>query len=894
MKKNRWFALIVVLFLALTVVVTVGVTLAAMYAFNGKPPAEVLSSMLGEGPQLTLSSPLTGTQVTSGDLVMVRGVASSPKGIGRVLLEVDGKEVDTFLPRNGVKTQESVWFGWFASQVGAHTLRVTAFDAKGKAGTPAVVGVVVAGLPAVNAGDAAMEVAAGSDGQGDAAAQPGVDANAGVPAGNDAANNGGAADPAAQPGVDAPAGDAPAADAPGDGGDAAVDNGNPPADDGNAPADNGNVPAEEGNADLPPNILHLILLPSPNEDGSMSFLARVVASDDIELARVELWYSRDAGQQQVVTADCQGLLECELNTSIDLGVGEWLVSARAVDSIGQASWPLSELVQVLAPQEDGPAVAVDDAGDAGGSDWLDGILGDVAVDLNVPVIDWRDFIAGWEPFGNDADAAPLEAMANNDCLKVEAQATEAGAHFVATITCALTAEANSIIRPDMKRVTLNSGLPGIGAGNFPWREANKTSLAAGETLEWDDVWVSCGAEYGYTVRIDQIELLEVGSASKQLTSPVMLQINTLACPAGGAGDVTLTVSPNAAGNNITWVVPPELSWPQNLAAEGAFFTLVRFDAVTNQKVILQKQSLSMAQLAVGGSFEAQDATTQCGIEYFYTLLGADTNSEDVPEARVFLRKQQRADAVPCQGNLDQVSAAVEPYFDEFGRLKLRSTITVPPGTTFPEGEGVVLWLLVNYGEPSFEPMGDWMLQQSLPISADVRANGAAVTSEDRDAQFGTQLRWRLVLARDRVDAKNWPVQEVAMPLSPPMPPELIRLRATNNCPNGAPRCVVVEWQPYVQSARGEAAPQIHVIRKIGAIEHSEFTLNVAETSFVDTSPFMREYDLVNGEHVVQCDYDVDYAVDAFDANGHSIPGWDALTIRTPDCDVPWNVTVEAR
>jgi len=134
------------------------------------------------------------------------------------------------------------------------------------------------------------------------------------------------------------------------------------------------------------------------------------------------------------------------------------------------------------------------------------------------------------------------------------------------------------------------------------------------------------------------------------------------------------------------------------------------------------------------------------------------------------------------------------------------------------------------------------------------------------------------------------------PPAPPPPPDIARLTLTNNCPGGAPRCVIIEWLAYQQPRQSgyyAQAANIAVERIVGALDQQLFQVDITDTRYVDVNPFMEEFQLVDGQVRQNCRYDVLYRMVAFDAEGHTY-GASGLSVMTPQCDELWNVVVEPR
>ncbi len=104
-----------------------------------------LTSLVGIGskPQVTIQSPVAGTQFSEGDNVSIQSVSTDPGGIVRVELLVDGTVVRTDAPPIAQgQTSFTVIQPWKAT-LGTHTLSVRAYNASGGASDPALVTITV-------------------------------------------------------------------------------------------------------------------------------------------------------------------------------------------------------------------------------------------------------------------------------------------------------------------------------------------------------------------------------------------------------------------------------------------------------------------------------------------------------------------------------------------------------------------------------------------------------------------------------------------------------------------------------------------------------------------------------------------------------------------------------
>ncbi len=176
-------------------------------------------------------------------------------------------------------------------------------------------------------------------------------------------------------------------------------------------------------------------------------------------------------------------------------------------------------------------------------------------------------------------------------------------------------------------------------------------------------------------------------------------------------------------------------------------------------------------------------------------------------------------------------------------------------------------------------------------------HGLVFDYEDTDVSPGNHTYvYRLSLQADRQEIQSGPSFSAMTPLAPPPPPDILRLTATNNCPGGAPRCVIIEWQAYTQPRQNgpyAQASRIAVERVVGAIDRQLFPVGLGDTRFVDVNPLMHEIQMANGQVRRVCRWTTNYRMVAFDAEGHTY-GASPLLIVMPECEAPLNIVVEPR
>ncbi len=797
-------------------------------------------------PVIQIAQPADGVQLVSGQGLVLAAVAQAEAGVERVELLVDDVVAQQYLPPAGDLPVVSASFLWFSSQPGWHTLSVIVHDAEGRASAPAKIRVGIL-----------ANVAGAVDSPGGAANSPSGGLGAGV-------EN----PPQAGQGAE-----------------------NPPLAGQGAGAEN---PAgEAGQAqpqDAPPEISQFEILPGLNANGGVAAVALVKARDDIGVQQILMAWHSDQGVQGQTSILCDAQLECLLRQEIVPTPGEWVFMAQAVDTSGQASAPQTRIVQVLDQPGQDPAVAVDDPGADGFSDWfLDHVdLSDLA-----PVVDWQDVLANL-PDGPvlHPPQAGQPAAGQGNCMSVSAEPRPEGNLLTVTVECDLHSDLpDDFLHLTVDKTRMNSGWSGIQLNIAEWLDPTRKTIRAGETFTWLDSHVTCGTQVQYRPVVANAAMTNIGIGHSGLLAWAQLQVASVACAPGSLGDVNFRASSAPEGTRLAWTVQPGNAWPANLPAEGVSFLLVRTDPHSGSADILYQENLSPEELQAGGDFEVTDDQAQCRQDYLYTLsaLPADRDWNLVEPGWLLMAQAHSPETLCATDDLASIPLHVEPYWFN-SNLLVRLRAAFPPEFPWPQGDGMTILIQqANLADVQcvYPPCNAaWINLEQVPLTEEIRRAGLSLLSDQNPIPLGNQaLAFRLALIANREYLMTGSTVAYTTPPALPPSPQILRLQATNTCPQGEARCIVIEWQPYQQprSDYYNQAAQIIIQREIGILDHTQFNVDLDATRFVDDTPFQQ------GQ---VCRYEVTYRLIALDAEGHSYGGT-SLSIFTPRCNEPWNVTVEA-
>ena len=450
----------------------------------------------------------------------------------------------------------------------------------------------------------------------------------------------------------------------------------------------------------------------------------------------------------------------------------------------------------------------------------------------------------------------------------------------------------------MSKQLVNAGHDGgIDLRIREWYDNQRTRLSSGETFTWLDRDVTCGMAYRYGVRVDVASESQLGLGVSRNLAFAAAQAVTPACARGTIGAVNLRSEARPGGTGVLWNIAPGGRWPDTLPPAGATFSLLRFAPASGESIELYNENLTAAALSAGGQFSVVDDDVQCGDDYWYSLsaIAADADLRLVSPGWL-LRSQTNAPVLPCPaGDLGGIELGLTPFWINESYVRMRVQTELPPGFSWPQGDRLHLAIrrTLQGSECAGQPC--WETAADIPITDEIRVHGLVYDDDDTDVGPGNNTYvYRLSLQADFQEIQSGPSFSATTPLAPPPPPEILRLTATNNCPAGAPRCVVIEWQAYAQPRQNgpyAQASRIAVERVVGAIDRQLFPVGLGEIRFVDLNPLMEEIQMANGQVRRVCRWTTNYRMVAFDAEGHTY-GASPLLIDMPECDAPLSIVVE--
>ncbi len=120
---------IVLALVAIAAAVLFGILVLLSRLREGRPPA---------GPGVTILAPADNTRVEVGSPVQIQAQATDPKGVTQAQIVVDGTPVQQ-VPGQGSPTTLLINATWTFEQAGQHTITITAQNAAGAQGAPAMV-----------------------------------------------------------------------------------------------------------------------------------------------------------------------------------------------------------------------------------------------------------------------------------------------------------------------------------------------------------------------------------------------------------------------------------------------------------------------------------------------------------------------------------------------------------------------------------------------------------------------------------------------------------------------------------------------------------------------------------------------------------------------------------
>jgi hypothetical protein len=890
MKRKYVGPLIFFLTFLLGLIIVLIVIGVFFYLQMGSTPLASLS----QPPSLEIMHPQGDRVINSGDGLMLAAVAYSDIGLQRVDFLVDGV-VEQQVLTNPVGVQSSdAFFPWFGSTTGIHQLSVVAYDVQGRASAQASVQVGVQAVHGIgdqaDQADQALEADIPIEEQ-----QPPQDEGDAPPEGE----------------ADPQGGDQPQGDVDAQGPDQQED---PPADQPAVPDDDLALPPQP--QDQPPQITRFDVFVDVfgGENGAPIVVTSAAvgsAQDDLGLERLTLTWRNDGGQEGDFSTICAAALACEIEMEAGLGVGRWVFSLQAFDTSGQASEPSNEIIEVMGEQGQPPAAAEHDDAD----DWLREHFRNQAeqFDFEADLGDfWRDQGMGMDDFleamfpGANAEEPPVEAVQEEGfCLNMTVQPEADGNRVSMEILCDLQAEGEGhFLLPSVSKYLLNTGDDGINLFIQDWNDENRVAIQAGETFSWLDWDVTCDTGYRYVLHVNNAIRTDIGLAIGENFAIASAEARTPNCTPGSIGDTNLRAELQPEGVQIRWDVASSGDWPDDLSAEGVAFILTRFDELSGQVVEVYRQNIPTDLLLAGGDFSVLDESSECDQHTWYSLaaLPADRDLNLVSPGWL-LRTTVRGPEIHCAADeLGALDLVVTPFWVQNAFQHVRMQVDLPAGFNWPAGENVELKIArIRPGVDHCEGppcLGIWQIKNSVRITDEIRLNGLFIEDVDWSVHTGNHTyTYRLVLIVDGEEIQAGSAVQVTTAPAPPPPPDILRLTATNDCPGGVRRCVLVEWDFYEQPRPGPIfyqAAHIAVERIVQGFDQREFPVGFADTQFMDLDLFVMELELMNGDIQEICHHDVTYRMIAYSAEGYMF-GASPLTLDMPaECDDPLDIVVERR
>lgn len=883
------------IFLVIVIIGLIFVVIEIGFLYSLKGGGSPLA-MFGQPPTIRILHPQGDRVINSGEGFMLAAVALSDSGLQRVDFIVDGDVEQQYIVNPAGVVTSDAFFPWFGSMTGKHQLSVVAYDMQGRASAPASVQV---GVQAVE----------GNEDQAGAAAEANLPLEDQQP---------------------------PQAEAPQEPGAAPQEDDQPP--DGAAPQDVVQPGDQPGNQPAPGQDqageleVDLALPPQPQdqipeitrfdvfvdvfggENGAplvVSAAAAGSARDDLGLDHLTLAWRNEARQHGDFSTICAAAQACEIEMEAGLDVGRWVFSLQAFDTSGQASEPEIEIVEVIGGEGQPPGAAEHDFDE----DWLREHLRNQAeqFDAEADLGDfWReqgfgaeDFLEAMFPGVGEAEPAPDPAQEEGFCLDASIQPSVDGNLITLEVLCDLQAEGEDhFLLPSVSKAIVNTGDDGISLTIPGWNDDSRRSIQAGEIFSWLDWDVTCGTTYQYVLRVNNAINTEIGLAMGRNFAIASAQATTPNCEPGSVGDVNLRAEAQGEDILVRWDIAAGGDWPDDLPDEGVTFMLTRLDELSGVVTGVYRESIPADLLLAGGEFSVLDDRVECGTTSWYSLaaLPADRDLNLVSPGWL-LRSTILSPEIPCPANdLGSLDLSVFPYWVDNAYQYVRLQVDLPAGFNWPAGDQVVLAIVRL--RPGFERcegppcLGVWQIKESIWISDEIRNNGLVVEAIDSSVHTGNYTyAYRLALLVDRAEVQTGPVVQITTAPAPPPPPDILRLTASNDCPGGVDRCVLVEWDLYEQPRPGPnfyQAARIAVERVVPGFDQQEFPVDLADTQYIDLDMYVMDLELANGEIRQICHHDVTYRMIAYSAEGYKY-GASPLTLDMPaGCDDPLNIVVERR
>lgn len=805
-------------------------------------------------PMASILLPPSPVALYSGQGVQVTALGEAEAGITRIDLLLNGEVVQSHQTNLAQPIFVSD-FVWFSSTIGKHTLGIVAYDANGASSEEAQISLNVYARQAAQV-----------DGQlsnQDLAVPP---------------DEAIALDESADGGVDPDQGaqDGQPANGPEDGGA------------GPHPGDLGEPFAP---ADQPPTLRNFEV--NLNVDGEQVLASLgAAAEDDLGLERVEFHLASNNGDVNGFTQFCGGHVSCETGGDIPLSAGEWLLSAQAFDTSGQASDVRVLVAEVLGEPGEPPAAAEHDL------EFNDPLV-DIQLDLPLGHLgqgfDLQDFLEG--RFGNGG-REPVENVGR--CATISLITNATSVELTGTVTCNLAADADHFLFVQGSQEILHQGDGGRSLSSPDWFDRQRRQITAGETFDLHIANLQCGAEYEIGFRVDTATIVQGGPLDRHVgvggTQAFASQvIETLPCTNNSIADIDLQVAP--FGDNAmqaTWQVAPDGNWPERITDDGVTFYLMRFQEDTDELEVVDRVDVTKQELIAGRDFSLVDDRLNCGLPYWYSVIVHLAHQENPRAVSPIIQPSVASEGIPCPaGNLASVDLELSSHWTPGDDEYFLAEAHFPANFAWPQGDQVLLKLQsLRVGSQCQAPCEDgWHQEAGLQVTDQMRGQDYAI-EERVDPYCGSEnYQLRLVLSVDGQNVDFGPITRVTSQPCPPSPPEIISLEGMSaGCPNGVSHCVLVTWERFAEPAReGYASPAAYLIleRDNSAGENTRIRLDVDQTQYLDQNPTQQI-------RANLCSTPTMYRIFAYDANNRT-SGASPLSINDfLTCGEPWGFMVERR
>lgn len=847
--QKRWL-------IEIGVVLLIGlIPILGYFYFNGQL---ALPAIGASRPVASIVAPAAPVSLHSGQGVQLTALGESGAGISRIDLLLNGDVVQTHLANTNQPYFQSD-FVWFSSLVGRHTLGVVAFDSNGLASEEAILSINVFPRQAAQV-------------DGETANQDLTIPPAEAISLDESVEDGGVAG-----GDVAQDGDQPADEGQGAG--------QPPVD----PAADLGDPVAPG--DQPPTLR--VFEVNLNVDGDQVVASLgAAAEDDLGLDRVEFHLASNNGEVNGFTQFCGDHVSCETGGDVPLSAGEWLLSAQAFDSSGQASEVRVQVVEVIGQPGEPPAAAEHDL------EFNDPLV-DVQIDFPLGDLgqgfDLQDFLA--DRFGNRGQE-PVENAGS--CATISLIANATSIDLTGTVTCNLEADADHFLFVQGSQEILHQGDGGRSLSSPDWFDRERRQIAADESFEMHIANLQCGAEYEIGFRVDMASIVQGGPLDGHVgiggTEAFVSQvIETLPCANNSIADIDLQVARlGDAAVEATWHVDPDGAWPERITDDGVTFYLMRFQQDTNELEVVDRFDLTKQELLAGRDFSLVDDRLSCGLPYWYSVVVHLAHQENPRAVTPIIQPSVFSEGIPCPGgNLASIDLNISSHWTPGDDEYFLAEAQFPANFAWPQGDQVLLKLQsLRVGSQCQAPCEDgWHQEAGLRITDQVRGQDYAF-EERVDPYCGSeQYQLRFVLSVDGQNVAFGPITSVISKPCPPSPPQLISLQGMSaGCPNGVSQCVLVLWERFEEPAReGYASPAAYLIleRDNSAGENTRIRLGLNQTQYLDQNPTQQI-------RANLCSTPTMYRIFAYDANNRTSGASPLSILDFLTCDEPWGFMIERR